>query len=69
MRYQKSYIVIYAKGILQKNPQTITQKDNEDKMIQFKCRSPRQAPSRSFSKSRQMVLAAVLLPWLSLKSG
>lgn len=41
MKYQESYIMMYAKGTLQKNCQTITQKDNEDKMTQFKYRSPR----------------------------
>lgn len=52
--------MIYAKGILQKNCQTIKQKDNEDKMTQFEYRSPRQTPSRPFSNSKQF--SAVLLP-------
>lgn len=53
--------MIYAKGILQKNCQTITQKDNEDKMTQFEYRSPRQTPSRPFSNSRQTVCSSFLI--------
>lgn len=52
--------MIYATGILQKNCQTITQKDNEDKMPQFEYRSPRQTPSRPFSNSRQTVCSSSL---------
>lgn len=52
--------MIYAKGILQKNRQTITQKDNEDKTSQFEYRSPRQIPSWPFSNSRQTVRSSSL---------
>lgn len=53
--------MIYAKGILQKNCQTITQKDNEAKMTQFEYRHPDRHPfGHLVTPDRQF--AAVLLP-------
>lgn len=60
MKYQESYIMIYAKGILQKNCQTVTQKDNEDKMTQFEYSSPRKTPSWPFTNSKQTVCSSSL---------